>query len=111
MPRDATAWGLMLRNAAKLDGACVLCYHGIAPLGWSMATQLHHIKPKQMGGTDDEFTLADVRNMAPACYPHHQAYQQDRALWVKHMGLPPLNHDYRGTPLEHYMEVDGERQG
>jgi hypothetical protein len=50
--------------------------------------------------------LEDERNIAPACKPHHQAYQQNRAIWVRYMSEPPLNFDYKGTPLESYMEVE-----
>lgn len=101
MPRDEIAWKLMLENAIWLGGDCVLCYHGLG-MGWGRATQSHHIKPKGMGGTKDEFTLTDVRNIAPACLPCHQGHQHDRALWVKAMSRPPLSHDYTGTPLEGY---------
>jgi len=102
MPKDETAWTLMLENASLLNGACVLCYHGIEK-GWGLAYEPHHIKPKQMGGTDNEFVLKDKRNIAPACLPHHQMYQQNRAIWVRYMSLPPLNFDYKDTPLSEYI--------
>lgn len=102
MPRDERAWKL---NAAKLDDMCLLCYHRI-PDGWGLATEGHHIQPKGMGGTKNEFVLEDARNDAPTCLPHHQKYQSNRVIWVKHMMLPPLNFNYEDTQLAHYIEAE-----